>query len=84
MLSLDTWLNDETIDQGNNIYFHCKGYEYYLNAGEYTMDPECNVTIVFIVRYINVHHNLNWHLINIRNVWLEILFGLIGMHMHAA
>ena len=35
--------------------------------------------LLIIVRDINVHHNLNWHLINIRNVWLKISIGLIGM-----
>ena len=43
------------------------------------MDPDYNVSIVFIARDINGHHNVNWHLINIWNVWLEICCGLIGI-----
>ena len=63
-----TWQNEEQsfrVTVFISLGLECKVYLY---AGESKMDPNNNVTWVFIVNNIKVLHNGNWHLINIGNV----------------
>ena len=43
-------MGKETIDRGNTIYLE----RYSFNAGESTMDPQQNVTMLFIVKNLTL------------------------------